>query len=309
MENKNLNLQTGKYTISVESSSEWRLKLRDLINQFLNFFSLRKTRQFWGVVYDSVSKQPLDPVIVKLFYADGGEAETGVTDLNGHYGFLARPGMFKIFVRKTNYTFPSKYVSGDKDGIYENLYHGEFFTLKEDSEVLAPNIPMDPEGVDWNQQAKAKLGSPSPYGELFVKRIMAVLFWFWLIFCLLAIWNLFPNVPIYLFCIAAVYLILILLAVYFPEPRLWGEIFLGPGINEPLDLSLELHKEKIPGIIFGKAMIHPNGKFLLRSSPGNYLLEIYAADKVGQKSLAASLPIKVGKAGVFNLSLFINRVA
>ena len=88
-------------------------------------------------------------------YVDGREVETKVTDMEGHYGFWL-DAKFKIFARKTNYLFPSQQVVGGKDGIFENLYHGEFFTLSGDSEVVAPNIPMDPLGQDWNQQEKRR---------------------------------------------------------------------------------------------------------------------------------------------------------
>src|SRR3989344_7186884 len=88
-----------------------------LLNSFLVFFQLREKRRFWGVVYDSVSKQPLDPVKVSLIYVDTGVVESsGITDLEGRYGFLARPGKFKIFAQRSNYIFPSQKIKGDSDG-------------------------------------------------------------------------------------------------------------------------------------------------------------------------------------------------
>jgi len=177
-ETKNQNQKPESYKAKKKFWPGFSLAFLSLANSILNFFSLRRSKRFWGIVYDSVSKQPLDPVIVKLLYTDGREIETCVTDLSGAYGFLAQPGKFKIHVRKTNYSFPSLYAPGSNDGIYQNIYHGEFFTLYDDSEVLAPNIPMDPQNFDWNQQAKKKLVSAYPNLKLLFKRLMALVFWF-----------------------------------------------------------------------------------------------------------------------------------
>ncbi len=300
---------SSQYKITIQNSTDVRLAFLALVNGFLNFLSLRKSRQFWGVVYDSVNKQPLDPVIVKLMYADGGEAESGLTDLHGHYGFLARPGKFKIFARKTNYTFPSVKAAGERDGIYDNLYHGEFFSLSEDSEVLAPNIPMDPVSQDWNQDAKNQLGmATSPYGALLAKSLATVFFWLGFLYCALNAWNFFPDFPTWLAWLLGVYALIIILAIFLPEPRLWGQIILSAGMDEILDLNLELGNPKLPGIVLGRAVIHPNGRFLLRASQGSYLLSVHSTDKQGQKSLLASLPIKAGKLGVFNSTLVVEKV-
>ncbi len=301
--------QTTQYHITISAPRQFILAVQFFFSTVFNFLSLKKSQQFWGMVYDSVNKQPLDPVIVKLLYADGREVESGITDLKGRYGFLARPGKFKIFAKKTNYVFPSKYVAGDKDGIFENLYHGEFFELFGDSEVVAPNIPMDPEHLDWNQQAKASLQKDFPYARLFFKRLGAIVFVFGLGFALIAAWKFFPHLPWYLDALFGLYGLIIILAIFIKEPRLWGEIIIGQGLTEPPDLYLLLQNEKLPGITFGTASIHENGKFLLRASPGSYLLVIYQADKTGQKTEIGSVPVKIGRLGVFNSSLLIRKKA
>src|SRR3989338_2240299 len=126
------NIEQNQNRVSLPFFGNLALKITAILNPFLVFFQLREKREFWGVVYDSVSKQPLDPVKVSLVYADTGKLEGAcITDLEGRYGFLARPGKFKILVQRTNYAFPSKNASGDKDGIYTHLYHGEFFRSEE----------------------------------------------------------------------------------------------------------------------------------------------------------------------------------
>ncbi len=297
--------QTSQYKIQILRSTQIILAIQSWLGEVFNLFSLKRSRHFWGVVYDSVSKQPLDPVIVKLLYADGREVGSGITDLNGHYGFLASPGKFKIFAKKTNYIFPSRYVTGEQDGLFENVYHGEFFELSGDEEVVAPNIPMDSQRQDWNQQAKAMMQKSFPYLGLLLKRTVAAVFWFGLALCLIALWLNLPQVPRYLSLVVVLYGVIIILAVSVKEPRLWGRIILGKGIKASPDIFLQLKSEKIEQIVFGTATIADSGKFLLRASPGKYLLAVYSTDERQQKVQIGSIPVRVSKLGVFNSSLLI----
>ena len=134
----------------------------DLILVFLRiwsfiliFFGLRKKSRPWGTVYDSITKQPLDPAYVILQDLEGNEIATAITDLDGRYGFLVPPGKYKIIAHKTNYSFPSIKLKGKtSDELYVDLYFGEEIEIKEGEEVIAKNIPMDPIKFDWNEFAK-----------------------------------------------------------------------------------------------------------------------------------------------------------
>ncbi len=300
--------QIHKYKITKSAFKSFLLSTQQLLDEVFYFFSLRRSKRFWGVVYDSVTKEPLDPVIVKLIYADGREAETVVSDIAGRYGFLARPGKFKIFARKTNYSFPSKFASTYTDGIYENLYHGEFFTLSEESEVVGPNIPMDPVGFDWNQQAKQQIGKAHAYSRLFLKRLAAVAFWFSLFFFLLSAWGTYPHTPKWLILVLAAYFFLVISAQILPESRLWGKVRLIHGQYGQPSFILELHNSLFPQISFGKAESHDDGKFLLRANKGNYLLTISRYNEEGKKILLGSLDVTVGRAGVLNDNIKLKQV-
>ncbi len=52
----------------------------------------KRRKRPWGTVYDSVTKQPLDPVYVTLFGADKKEVTTSITDIDGRYGFFVPAG-------------------------------------------------------------------------------------------------------------------------------------------------------------------------------------------------------------------------
>ncbi len=297
--------QIKQYRVRRSLSIFWFTILR-LLNSVLNFFSLKQTKQFWGIVYDSVSKQPLDPVIVKLLYVDGREAETCVTDIAGRYGFLARPGKFKIYVRKTNYLFPSRYAPGDTDGIYENLYHGEFFSLHQDYEVVAPNIPMDPAAADWNQKAKQSVVKKYPYLKHFFKILVSVIFWFGFILDGIFICATFPKIPLSLYAVAGIYLLLLVVSLSLPDCRLWGRIktkvVLAPGEY----LFLELRDAKFPEISFGKAVVKESGQFLLRANKGRYLLIVSKAGINKDLTVLARSKAVIGRDGVLNSTIILH---
>lgn len=118
-------------------------------------FGLKKRHRPWGTVYDSVTKQPLDPAYVVLKDASGNELSASVTDLDGRYGFLLNPGQYTIVANKTHYTFPSKKLAGKVfDELYSDLYFGEPLSVFELGGVVSKNIPLDPETMDWNEVTK-----------------------------------------------------------------------------------------------------------------------------------------------------------
>jgi len=144
----------------------------------LTFLGIRKKNRPWGTVYDSVTKQPLDPVYLVLEDLEGKEIATCITDLDGRYGFLVEPGTYRLKARKTNYEFPSKKLAGkSEDEIYNNLYFDGVIELKE-GEVINKNIPMDPLKFDWNEFIKKdkKMLKFFSNRQVIVQKIADVLF-------------------------------------------------------------------------------------------------------------------------------------
>ncbi len=119
-------------------------------------FGLKKRRRPWGTVYDSVTKQPLDPAYVMLRSVDGKDVASTLTDLDGRFGFVVpEAGTYALVAQKTNYVFPSQRLVGqDHDELYRDLYFGEYFTVAAPGEIVIRNIPMDSAQFDWNEFAK-----------------------------------------------------------------------------------------------------------------------------------------------------------
>jgi hypothetical protein len=291
-----------KTKVILPASGNFILKVIAFLNRFLVFMQLRPKKRYWGIVYDSVSKQPLDPVKVSLIYVDTGKVEgMGITDMEGRYGFFARPGRFKIFVQRTNYVFPSSLVSGDTDGVYSNLYHGEFFDLEEESEVIAPNIPMDPVRSDWNQEAKKGMIKKSFYSQWFAEKLLKIVFWF--IFIYISIVLFFNGFdPGFLRILFFIYLALFALQGLIPPFRLWGEV-VDQTTGRPISgLALKLTNPRVPGVNFGSATSRQDGKFFLRGNPAYYVLKL--VDSETNKELG-EFPIEIGAEGVFNAKIVV----
>ena len=105
----------------------------------------RRKRQKWGVVYNSLTKQPVDLAIVRLM--DGATRQvlqTRVTDKLGRYFFFAKKGGYLVEVVKPGYSFPTTFLKDQsEDAEYLDLQHGEVIAVEEDSNIFA-NIPVDP---------------------------------------------------------------------------------------------------------------------------------------------------------------------
>lgn len=177
----------------------------------LSALGLRKLKTHWGTVYDFATKQPLDPVYIRLLDREGKEVATALTDLDGRYGFLVPPGFYKMIPGRTNYTFPS-ILAGHltRDEIYPDLYFGNYFEVKKSSDPIKYNIPMDPENFDWNEFAKKdqNLMKFHMKKDILFFRISQ---WFFTIGFVLALFSIIFGPHPYNFIIFALYILLSIL--------------------------------------------------------------------------------------------------
>ena len=107
----------------VTNALNWYYYLNHFFSWLLSLLGLRKKRKSWGVVYHSITKTPIDLVIVRLFEKNTKRlVETQVTDKNGQFSFLAPPGEYFITAAKNPLIYPSTLVKGSVDGDYHNIY-------------------------------------------------------------------------------------------------------------------------------------------------------------------------------------------
>jgi hypothetical protein len=182
---------------------------------FVLIFS--KRRRGWGVVYNSLTKQPIDLAIVRLFDAKTNKLlSTKITDKEGRFIFFADPGVYKITVDKPEYKFPSSILAGLKEDLkYFHLYFGEEIEVTEKRSIINVNIPLDPE----------KEIKPDPvlikeyFYSLLKKAIPIMAFIMSFLFYTIA-----PNLVVLIFFILNFILYLIILFVS-PRPKKdWGVV-------------------------------------------------------------------------------------
>jgi hypothetical protein len=130
-------------TVSASAASLFNY-LYLLITQPLLLFNRRK-REKWGMVYNALSKQPIDLAVVRLLDAQTKAViQTRITDAQGRFAFLATPGEYELSVMKANMTYPSQLLKQEKiDVDMVDLYHGERIQVTQTT-TITPNIPVDP---------------------------------------------------------------------------------------------------------------------------------------------------------------------
>lgn len=133
----------------VSNALNWYYYLNHFFSWLLSLLGLRKKRKPWGIVYNSITKMPVDLVIVRLFEKGTKHlVETQVTDKNGRFSFLAPPGEYAISATKNPLVFPSALIKGTIDGDYSDIYREESFTITSPDQPMHFSIPLDPPKVE-----------------------------------------------------------------------------------------------------------------------------------------------------------------
>ena len=243
-------------------------------------FGLRRKRRPWGTVYDSVTKQPLDPVHLTLKDEYGKEIATTITDLDGRFGFLVPPGKYKISANKSDYEFPSKKLFGkEKDELYSNLYFNETIELKEEGEVLIKNIPMDATNFNWNEFSKnqnRELMKFYSQTEVFMSHVSNVLFYAGIFTSVVLIFTSPSPINIIVF---GIYAVIFILRIFGVKPKKPGNVSeKDTGYPVPLSImrifSADLDRE------ISHAVVNKNGKYYSLVPDNNYYVKI--SEKVGE---------------------------
>ncbi|MEI6345702.1 MAG: carboxypeptidase-like regulatory domain-containing protein [bacterium] len=239
-------------------------------------FGLKKRSRPWGTVYDSVTKQPLDPAYVVLQNEKGEEVNTSITDLDGRYGFLLAPGTYTMVANKTNYTFPSKKLAGQtSDVLYSDLYFGEPIAALEAGVVLTKNIPLDPVNFDWNEFAKSQQQISRFYSkrDLIKKRITDGAFSAGFVVAIIAFWA--APAP-YNIAIFALYIAMLLLRIFGAKKKAFSSIVDG---TTQMPLAFAIVRVYLAGLagepqeLLHKVTDHL-GRFYALVPPGDYYLTV-----------------------------------
>lgn len=266
----------------------------------LSFLGIRKRHKPWGVVYDSQTKQPLDPAYVSLFDENGKEVDSAITDLDGRYGFLVKPGVYTLAAKKTHYAFPSQKMTGrDHDELYNNLYYGETIIIREEGQVISKNIPMDPEAFDWNEFAKRDMGVLRTNARRAVlwARITNI---FFVVGFVIAIVAFFLVPAPYNLMIFLLYLLMLALRVFGLRPKHSGQIK-DKTTGQPLSFAVIKIFGAATNVQVGRRVADQYGRYYALVGRGEYVIVIEKKlpDGSYQQVFSSDAPIKANK-GIIN---------
>ena len=258
-----------------------------------------RNRKKWGIVFDSVTKQPLDPVYVVLQDVFGNEVATSITDLDGRYGFLVGPGRYKIIANKNNYTFPSVKLAGKiNDEVYQDLYFGEEIVVTTEGEVILKNIPLDPMTDDWNERVKKEQGLMKFYSshDIWLYRIATTLFYAGFAVSVVA---LVINQSAINIGIVALYAILFILRKTVLKPKAKGSITYKAN-GAPVAFSLVSIFAVGSNRLVTKKVADAHGNYYALVPKGNYYIGIDIKNADGSYTrVLQSSPMEV-KGGIIN---------
>ncbi len=108
----------------------------------------RRKKKGWGVVYNSITKEPLDLAVVRLYDKNQEKLlKSKVTDRQGRYNFLVDQGEYYLEVGKPKMDFPSEILKNqEEDKRYSDVYTGGIIKIRQGEKgIITANIPLDPE--------------------------------------------------------------------------------------------------------------------------------------------------------------------
>lgn len=269
-------------------------------NFLLVLLDIRRRSQPWGVVYDSRTKQPLDPVYVQLLNEQGEEVATSLTDLYGRFGFLIeKTGRYRLQAGKTNYVFPSEFMKNvQQDVLYDQIYYGDILELEEGG-VVTKNIPMDAQGEDWNQSEKKRMRVAGT--SKLVAVVSQILFYGGLLFSIVMT-VLSPTKANIIFL--GIYVLVQLLRFVGFRPRAYG-VITKQKTNEPFAHAIVKIFNAALNHRVGQAVADDRGHYYVLVSPGTYYMTVHeSSSEKDAEPYYTSKPF-IAQRGIVNSSIEI----
>lgn len=186
----------------------------------LLLFSRRKRRTY-GVVYNAMTKVPLELATVRFYrMPDNRLIKQVITSPDGRYTAPLPPGQYRIQVIKTGFAFPSQYLKDAKvDGQFLDIYSGQIIQTTEHEALVAANIPLDPSDADAFQAPRT----------LAFKRFMRSLQMLMApagVLMSLAVFAINPSIFTGSMIVVQIFVLLLVLRLAKPKkPRGWGIVY------------------------------------------------------------------------------------
>ncbi len=270
---------------------------------FLSILGLKKRNRPWGTVYDSVTKQPIDPAYIVLKNLKTGKEEISITDLDGRYGFLVSKGIYILNANKTNYLFPSKKLAGQTaDVLYNNLYFGEELNIEDPSILLSKNIPLDPLKFDWNEFTKGQKKLMKFYSEK-EKLIRIITDWLFRIGFLISLLSLFLVSAPYNLIIFGLYLVIYSLRKIGLRQKALGSLIEKNG--NPLSFAIIRIFDAELKVEITHKVANKIGRYYCLVNKGKYYIKIEKKNDDENYTEIFTSPVFEANEGIINKSFII----
>jgi hypothetical protein len=110
----------------------------------LSLLGFRVKGNITGYIYNSITKNPLKQVIVRIYNEKNELIWTDVSNSNGWFRTPeVKNGKYYIQLTVREHKFPSSIITGHSDYPLENVYLGHMFEVK-DGKIPRFSIPVDP---------------------------------------------------------------------------------------------------------------------------------------------------------------------
>lgn len=238
-----------------------------LLSSFFMIGALKKKKnQKYGIVYDSVTKEPINMATVRVFDSSGKLVTTVVTDVYGIFDLNLDQGQYRLEVVSRDHTFPSKAVLGSNDEPYQNVYKGELINYTP-NQPLNISIPMDKE--DKGFIAKSLASSRSMFLavlNLILKALFVVGFG-------MTVVSVIKEPTTFSWILLLMYIASILLLIYLniKESKSYGKVtYVDGSVVEGIEIGL---RELQFDTLYAKRVTDENGKYRFILPNGKYRLE------------------------------------
>lgn len=269
----------------------------------LSVLGLKRKNRPWGTVYDSVTKQPIDPAYVTLKKVGSKNETTSITDLDGRYGFLVSPGKYILSANKTNYIFPSKKAQGKtEDVMYDNLYFGEKISIDAVGTLISKNIPMDPLKFDWNEFVKGEKKLMKFYSKR-DKFVSILTDWIFRIGLIVSIASVFLVTTSYNIAIFVLYLTFIIMRKFGLKQKALGHLSEENG--SPLSFAIVRVYDAELNIEITSKVADRIGRYYCLVNKGKYYVMIEKKNDDESYTLIYTSPVFEAQNGIINKNFII----
>ena len=266
---------------------------------------IRRKSRPWGTVYDSVTKQPIDPAYITARDSTGRVVAEAVTDVDGRYGFLLPDGVYYISAKKTNYSFPSKKLDGRQaDELYNDLYFGEPVTVK-GGQVIDKNIPLDQVNFDWNEQNKTQVNSSnSPTFHTRHERPVAIISnYAYAVGLIISVVAVAIQHSAFNILILISYALILIFLKWSAKPKRLGNVF--DKQHKPLSYAIIRVTTPDKMVTLRSCVSDAEGRYYCIVPKGEYVIEIQKKNPDGSYTQVYESAVKVGTSGIVSESFVV----